>query len=83
MDTLAGERPIGRMAFCNIIKMQISKVFFQNFGGILYFQNVCMNQLAISFNLICYIQFSAYSVFFCFPYFPANAETEIRIFGYR
>jgi len=62
---LAGERPIGRMAFYNIIKMQEAKFlwfFLQNFAGILDVWCVCMNHRAISFNLICHMQFSDVSV---------------------
>ena len=44
---------------------------------------VHVNQLEKSFEMIGHMTFSAFSGFFRFPYFPANPETEIRIFWYR
>ena len=58
-------------------------VFSPELAEILEFYIVYMNQHAMSFNLICHIQFSDLPVFFRFPDFPADPETEIRIFGYR
>ena len=41
------------------------------------------NLLAIAFKMRCRMPFYIFPFFFRFPYFSANPETEIRIFGYR